>query len=141
MVSLFFYDDPAFSPPPDILAQILALYRDQGWWEGDGNPDALARLIAGSHCFLLALDQDRVVGMGRAISDRASDAYIQDVTVRKEYRGNRIGGRIVRTIVERLRADGLSWIGLIAEKGSKKFYEPFGFETMPDATPMLLSEK
>ena len=75
--------------------------------------------------------------MGRAFSDRASDAYIQDVTVKKELRRLGIGRRIIRELVARLEADGLKWIGLIAESGSQKFYENLGFAPMPGATPML----
>jgi len=52
--------------------------------------------------------------MGRAISDGISDAYIQDVTVLSEFRGQGIGTGIVQEILKQLRDDGLQWIGLIA---------------------------
>lgn len=78
--------------------------------------------------------------MGRAISDRISDSYIQDVTVQENFRGRGVGTRIVRMIIERLHKDGIYWIGLIAEKGSHGFYEPIGFKKMPDSIPMILSE-
>jgi spermidine synthase len=141
MIRFFFYDDPSFTPPLDCLNQILKLYREQGWWEGSIDPDALARLIEGSHCFRLAFKEDEVVGMGRAISDRTSDAYIQDVAVKKAFRGGKIGSRIIQSIVKRLNADGIFWIGLIAEKDSRKFYEPIGFEKMPNSTPMIYTKK
>ena len=76
--------------------------------------------------------------MGRAISDRVSDAYIQDLTVRSNRRNQGIGGRILRTILERLHNDGLRWIGLIAEPGSSNLYLHAGFREMPAAVPMLL---
>ena len=80
-------------PGPAFLRQIIALYSRQGWWDKSGK-DALAGLIRNSHCFIVALDKGRVVGMGRAISDRVSDAYIQDVAVLKEYRGQGLGSRL-----------------------------------------------
>lgn len=126
------------NPSPVQIDQIIALYRDAGWWSGPtDNRDLAARLVAGSHCFLAAVFQGVIIGMGRAISDRASDAYIQDVTVSRAFRGRGVGSQIVRRIVRRLDDDGLTWIGLIAERRSEAFYAPLGFSPMADATPLL----
>lgn len=123
---------------PDLLEQIISLYRTAGWWpEEKEDPVLVARIIKGSHCFLTALDGQRLAGMGRAISDRASDAYIQDLTVHPDYRHQGIGTTLLTALLRRLETDGLAWIGLIAERNSFPFYLPFGFEKMPDSTPML----
>ena len=97
----------------------------------------LKGIIAGSHLFMVACKGDEIVGMGRALSDRSSDAYIQDVTVKSEYRSQGIGTTIIRELVRRLRSDGIEWIGLIAERGSHGFYARLGFKEMPNALPML----
>lgn len=126
------------SPTPEQLQQINDLYRMEDWWtEAPDNPDLVARIVAGSHCFLIVTDGTEIVAMGRAISDGVSDAYIQDVTVKKTCRGRGIGTRIIEQLVERLNRDGLDWIGLIAEKNSYQFYERLGFKKMPNAVPML----
>ena len=126
------------SATPEQLKQIVALYRMEGWWtEAPDNPDLVTRIIAGSHCFMVVTHGAEIVGMGRAISGGASDAYIQDVTVKKTYRSQGIGTRIIEKLVERLHQDGLAWIGLIAEKNSHQFYERLGFKRMPDALPLL----
>jgi hypothetical protein len=39
--------------------------------------------------------------------------------------------------VARLEADGIDWIGLIAERKTHPFYRPLGFSPMADAVPML----
>lgn len=125
-------------PGAAFLRQIIALYSRQGWW-AKGDTSALAAgLIRNSHCFLVALDKGRVVGMGRAISDRVSDAYIQDVAVLKEYRGLGLGSKIVRGLKNRLKADGIKWVGLIAQDNSHAFYEPLGFKVIKRARPMML---
>ncbi len=89
---------------------------------------------------MVAQDGQEIVGMGRAISDRASDAYIQDVTVRKKFRSQGVGTNMIRLIINRLQSDGIFWIGLIAEKGSHGFYEPIGFKPMINSTPMILTQ-
>jgi len=126
------------SPTPVQLQQIIALYRTEGWWsEASDDPDLAARIIAGSHCFMIVTGGSEIIGMGRALSDGASDAYIQDVTVKKACRGHGIGTRIIEKLVERLHQDGLEWIGVIAEKNSYQFYERLGFKKMPNSVPML----
>ena len=100
-------------------------------------PDLTYRIIAGSHSFLIACNEDEIVGMGRSISDRVSDAYIQDVMVKDTHRGQGIGLKIVKILMNRLCEDKMKWIGLIAEKGSEDFYRKIGFEKMQDASPMV----
>ena len=128
-------------PTNDETGQIVALYRAEGWWypEAERARDAerLAAIVAGSHCFAVADEGGRVIGMGRAISDRFSDAYIQDVAVAPECRGKGVGSAVISALVSRLNADGLGWIGLIAERNSEHFYTRMGFSPMPDATPLL----
>lgn len=123
------------------LHQILDLYREAGWWQGgEDAPEVLKKIIAGSHCFLAVRYRDVVVGMGRALSDGASDAYVQDVTVSDAHRGKGIALTIVRKIVSKLQADGIDWIGLIAERNTKELYSKAGFAAMTQAIPMLLKQ-
>lgn len=135
-----YLDKPDYCPPEIFIKQITELYRSQGWWNGPDNSELVIRIIKGSHCFLVARYGEELIGMGRAISDRISDAYIQDVTVKKKFRRKGIGTQIIKMIINRLHTDGIFWIGLIAEKGSHGFYEPLGFKPMTNSTPMILSQ-
>ena len=134
MVSL----DVLSDPNPGQILQITSLYRHEGWWSSDADdPDHVSGIVSGSHLFIIAVAEDEIVGMGRAISDRISDAYIQDVTVKQTYRGKGIGTAIINELIKRLRADGIDWIGLIAEKNSHGFYTRLGFHKMPNSVPLL----
>jgi len=126
-------------PTAQQAESVLALYRVQGWWgpSTDRDRDLAAAIIRGSHCFVIAGAQGRLVGMGRALSDGVSDAYIQDVVVDPAFRGRGIGGRIVGDLVDRLRHDGIGWIGLGAEAGTHDFYRRAGFAEIPGCTVML----
>ena len=126
------------NPTADQIKQITLLYRNEGWWTKElDDPKQVADIIAGSHLFLIAEIADEIIGMGRAISDRSSDAYIQDVTVKTQHRGQGIGSTIVNEIANRLKEDGMEWVGLIAERGSHEFYSRLGFKPMPNSIPML----
>jgi len=126
------------TPTQTEIARLTELYRLARWWTDPAdNPDVVAGIVRGSHCFLVARQAQTIVGMGRAISDRISDAYIQDITVAPDFRGQGIGSRIVSELVARLEDDGIGWIGLIAERKTHPFYRPLGFSPMADSVPML----
>ena len=115
------------------------------WQTGGRSPEIALRSLSGSFPAVTALaavqEPGMILGMGRAISDRASDAYIQDIMVRPEVRRQAIASCIMKVIVERLERDGMTWIGLIAKQGTQSFYRGVGFSEMPDATPMLRKMK
>jgi GNAT superfamily N-acetyltransferase len=124
----------------DYRVQIRDLYRLAGWWSEPGDTlEKLDRIISGSHCFVVAVQQspEVILAMGRAISDRASDAYIQDVMVRPEFRRQAIASSILKWIIARLEQDKMTWIGLIAQEGTRPFYDCLGFSEIPGALPML----
>lgn len=122
------------SAPP---LEIMALYKDAGWWKQayDSDTSFLDTLVQSSACFAAAFDHGTMVGMGRALSDGMSDAYIQDMVVLKQYQRQGIGQRIVRALVDRLTEQGVDWIGLISTPGNQSFYKGMGFKPMENHTP------
>jgi aralkylamine N-acetyltransferase len=133
-------------PDKNCSLQISSLYMQAGWIKESDleNIDWVSSLVKGSSVFVTVLDKtvDKIIGMGRAISDNVSDSYIQDVFVLTKYRGNNIGEQIIRTIILELKNKGVSWIGLIAQPGgSAEFYKKLGFRIMQDHQPMLLDLK
>jgi aralkylamine N-acetyltransferase len=119
------------------LLQIISLYSSQAWWDKTDNIKTLKTILLNSHCFIIAQEKDHVIGIGRAISDKISDAYIQDITVNEKYRKKHIGSEIIKIIINRLKKDKIKWIGLIAQNNSSAFYEKLGFKKMKDSLPML----
>ncbi len=118
-------------------AQIIRLYKEAGWWSpaNDDQPEFVDRIAENSYCFVGAFCDGEMIGMGRVLSDGISDAYIQDVTVLRDYRGRGIGGRIIAHLIDRLRADRVEWIGLIGEPGTGNFYKQLGFNEMKGSVP------
>jgi len=122
------------------VAPIVRLYTAGGWWREHYDPSHIPPMLAGSYAVAVAVDDatGETVGMGRAISDGASDAYIQDVIVEAKYRGRGIGRRIVEALLERCVADGILWVGVVAEPGSVGFWERAGFGVLEGHVAMLL---
>lgn len=119
---------------PEVAEEMTELYRQAGWLAPEESGAFIPRAMAGSAVVLGAFDGSRLIGMGRAISDGVSDAYIQDIAVSPDYRRRGIGGEIVRRIVAALQAHGIDWIGLVGEPGTEHFYEELGFVRKPGHT-------
>jgi spermidine synthase len=115
---------------------VVCLYKDAGWWSDDWGVEFIPAMIKGSFCFATAYDGNEVVGMGRAISDGVSDAYIQDIIVLKDYRRRGIGAGIVKALTAFLEARGIDWIALVGEPGTEPFYMKCAFRKMRGYIPM-----
>lgn len=122
--------------------QIVDLYKSGGWWEDHYSPDELDALIKGSFAFAVAVETStgKAVGMGRAISDGVSDAWLQDIVVLDEYRRRGVGRAIIKKLLEHCLNRGLGWIGLVAEPGTREFYKPLGFDELP-GEPMVYKKE
>ncbi len=132
------YEKVTAAPVEDIID----LYRAGGWWRESPRARAvIPDMIRGSFCFMLARDgQGRIVGMGRVISDGASDAYIQDVVVLKDLRHKGIGRELISSLTRFCLEKEIEWIGLVAEPGTQKFYEGLGFKELEGYRAMLYSK-
>jgi GNAT superfamily N-acetyltransferase len=119
--------------------EIADLYRAGGWWKEEHDPSQICHLIRGSFAFAVATDQKtgRAIGMGRVISDGISDGYIQDLIVLPEYRRFGVGSLILQTLIKKCVETGHTWVALIAEPETEKFYQPYGFHRMEGYVPMI----
>ena len=123
--------------PDECLCVRLDLYGVAGWRCGAVKARGTVRASRkGSLLFLGAWKGEKLIGMGRAISDGGSDAYIQDVFVSAPYRNRGIGAGIVSTLVQKLRERGIGWIGLIGVPGTERFYRELGFRPLEGHIPM-----
>jgi len=124
--------ETAFSP--ELLAAAARLYRIAGWVDENDDCGFLAAALKNSCAVCAARCDGRIAGMGRALGDGVSDAYIQDVVVDPEFRRRGIGGAIVRTLAAELQGRGVDWIALVGEPGTEEFYRSLGFEAPPGFT-------
>ena len=109
-----------------LLHAAAELYRIAGWVDENDDCGFLAAALENSCAVCVAHSDGRLCGMGRALGDRVSDAYIQDVVVAPEFRRHGIGGGIVKTLAAELRRQGVDWIGLVGAPGTENFYRSLG---------------
>ena len=84
-----------------------------------------------------AYDANKIIGYGRVIGDTICFLYIQDIMVKPEYQGKKIGTAIMNKLLEKINeikkenSDLRVYLG--ASKNKEKFYEKFGFIKRIDA--------
>jgi len=120
------------------IDEIVELYKAGNWWKDCYDKKEIPNLIKGSYLFAVVVlkNSNKAVAMGRVLSDGKSDAYLQDIVVKKEYREKGYGKRLIEFLIRTLIDRKITWISLIAEPGQDDFYHKLGFRKMKDYTPM-----
>lgn len=114
-------DDPARIDVARVHGWLASSY-----WSPGVSRAVVERAIAGSHC-LSAIDGSGVqVGFARAISDRATFAWIADVWVDAAGRGRGLGRRMVRWFLDHPDYAGIRRFGLVTAD-AHGVYAPLGF--------------
>jgi N-acetylglutamate synthase-like GNAT family acetyltransferase len=105
----------------DWLHTVLS---ERAYWALGRSRELVERSVEHSLCFS-ALDGGRQVGFARVISDLATFAWVCDVFVDADRRGEGIGRMLMVAITSDPRLQGLKRTVLVT--GSPEFYAPFGF--------------
>ena len=111
------------------------LYDDVGWGAYDEN--ITQKALDNTFYSVSVYDDNKIVGYGRIIGDTICFLYIQDIIVKPEYQGNKIGTMIMNKLLEKINEikqenpDLRVYLG--ASKNREEFYEKFGFIKRIDA--------
>ena len=112
----------------DAIKRIAGFYIDAGWISAGDDISFLEPALQGSFLVAGAFDGNQIIGVARVLSDGCSDAYIQDVVVSPDNRGEGVGRKLVETLVAGLQEKGVEWIALVGEPGTEEFYQKLGWE-------------
>ncbi|MCL6477264.1 MAG: GNAT family N-acetyltransferase [Peptococcaceae bacterium] len=89
--------------------------------------EIVQKAFANSYVSVFVFSGEKLVGVGRAISDGAYEAGVYDIAVLPEYQGKGLGKVIMDEIIGRLQ--GMNII-LYAMPGVENFYRKLGFRKM-----------
>jgi predicted N-acetyltransferase YhbS len=113
-------------------AEFIELRRIMGSPEVD---EETATKTVNNALFTVCLrDENRLLGLARAVGDGVLYFYISDVIVRPDLRGSGYGMLLMKAVMEYLRrvAHPGAMIVVVPLKGRETFYERFGFKRCPD---------
>lgn len=123
------------------LADFVRLFESAGW-AVEPDRERLERAIQSSWFAVCAFEGDRLVGMGRIVSDGFVHALIVDVIVTPEWQGRGLGAGVMRRLVARCEEAGIGQTQLFCARGKRGFYEGLGFRARPEEAPgMELPER
>lgn len=106
-------------------------------WADYVSADAAAVALANSHYCVVAVLDERVVGMGRIVGDAALFFYIQDVLVVPDVQGRGVGRLIMDGLMSWIEehAPPNAFVGLFSAEGKAPFYEQYGFASRSKGRP------
>ncbi len=112
----------------------LDVARVHGWlagsyWSPGIERSRVERAIAGSHCLGAYSEDGGQIGFARAITDRATFAWIADVWVDEGARGQGLGRRMVRWFLDHPDYADLRRIGLVTAD-AHGVYAKLGFHSL-----------
>src|SRR5437773_7221991 len=112
----------------DVDAVHAYISRESYW--GNGRPRELVeRAIRGSSRVLGLYRGDEQVGFARAVSDRATVAYLADVYVLPAHRGRGLGLELIREMVDGKPGWNVRW--LLHTADAQRLYGKLGFTSDP----------
>lgn len=122
--------------PARIDLAAVQRYLSRSYWAAGIPIEVVARCIAGSLVFGVYRGKEQV-GLARAITDRATFAYLADVYILEEHRGRGLSKWLMEVIRAHPELQGLRrW--LLATRDAHRLYAQFGFQ--PVARPESLME-
>ena len=111
------------------------LYDSVGW--GSYSNEISKKALDNTFYSVSIYEEGKIVGFGRLVGDTICFLYIQDIIVKPEHQGEKIGTLIMNKLLEKVQKvrrenpDVRVYVG--ASKDKEAFYEKFGFVKRTDA--------
>ncbi len=101
---------------------------EESYWARERTKEQTATAIKNSLCFGV-YESERQIGFARVVTDYATFAYVGDVFILEEFRGQNLSKWLMQTIVEYPDLQNLRrWI--LATKDAHGLYEKFEFAAL-----------
>ena len=114
---------------------VVHAYLTRSYWADGRTRETVTRLVADATRVVGVYRDGDMVGFCRVMSDETTFAFLLDVFVLEDHRGEGLGVELVREAVERGPHAELPWH--LATRDAHELYERFGFGP-PDAERQML---
>jgi N-acetylglutamate synthase-like GNAT family acetyltransferase len=127
----------------DMDIDAIHEYLSRSYWAKDVPKSVVTKAVKNSLCFAVLASEtnntdskEKQVGFARLITDSATFAYLADVYILEEHRGNGLSKQLMATIVKHRQLQGLRRI-MLATKDAHGLYKQYGFTELTDQTMFM----
>ena len=121
------------------LDRVHRFLSTEAYWAPGVPRKVVERSIENSICFGVYSHGGEQVGFARAVTDRATFAWLADVYIESEHRGHGLGKRLVATVLEHPELQGLRrW--MLGTADAHELYRRFGFSELRDVQRFMAWE-
>jgi len=106
---------------------------------GDKKAEDLKVVFANSLYKCFVYEEEKLIGVGRALADGVDCSYICDVAIHPDYQGKGVGKNLVSKLVE--LSYGHNKIILYSYPGKENFYATLGFAKMNTAMAIFKNQE
>lgn len=106
--------------------QIIDLYNSSGINRPTSDKKRILKMYANSNLILTAWDNEKLVGISRALTDFCYCCYLSDLAIRREYQGKGIGKKLIALTKEKI--GNQTMLLLLSAPTANDYYSKVGFE-------------
>lgn len=121
---------------------IVYSFISQSYWAKGIPTDVMKKAIDNAFCFGVYAEPTeskenlKQVGFARLITDKATFAYLADVFILEEYRGQGLSKHLIETIVTHPELQGLRRM-MLATKDAHGLYKQYGFQAIENPEMLM----
>lgn len=119
--------------------KIVQLYESVEWFVYTENPTGLKTAFENSSFVLLAIEDNKVIGALRSLSDDVSIHYLQDILVNPEYQRKGIAKQLLQMALNRYAHVRTHILLTDDDEKQHKFYESLGYRNVKEFTTPALN--
>lgn len=108
-----------------LIDNVIEIYKANHWSSAE-KPNELFNALLNSHSLITAWDNDKLVGLGNALSDGYLVVYYPHLIIHSNYQGKGIGSLIMQKFQEKY--SNFHQQILVADGKPIDFYKKCGFE-------------
>lgn len=117
----------------DLITDFLM---NKSYWAKDRTRPVIERSIVNSFCFGVYSDSGDQIGFARVVTDFAVFAWLMDIFILEDYRGNGLGQQLMNQILTHPDLKTVQRWGL-GTKDAHDLYRKFGFQSLSKPEVMM----
>ena len=123
--------------PSNGMEQLKTLLNKNTSWANHRKKNDIKKMLSGSEIIVSVWENKKLIGFGRATSDKVYRAILWDIVVDKKYQRLGIGGKIIKAILSNRLISKVEKIYIMTTK-CEKFYSKMGFKSEKFQKLMIL---